>query len=76
MRTFAIGFLALTIYVMPLVALAVVSPANAATSDGKHVKKHAKKSQRAPVVNNARSLNPGYPSTYEDPDRKAAAGGY
>ena len=61
MRTFAIGFLALTIYVMPLVALAVVSPANAATSDGKHVKKHAKKPQRAPVVNNAWPSNPGVP---------------
>jgi hypothetical protein len=76
MRTLAIRFLALTICATPLVALAVVSPVNAATSDGKHVKKHAKKPQRSPVVNNARSSNPGYPSTSEDPDRKAAGGGY
>ena len=76
MRTFAVGFLALTICLTPLVALAVVSPVNAATSDGKHVKKHAKKPQRAPIINNARPSNPGYPSTYEDPDRKAAGGGY
>jgi hypothetical protein len=74
--TLAIRFLALTICVTPLAAFAVVSPVNAETSNGNHVKKHAKKPQRAPVVNNARSSNPGYPSTYEDPDRKAAGGGY
>ena len=61
MRTFAIGFLAFTICLTPLMALAVVSPVNAATSDGKHVKKHAKKPQRAPVVNNAWPSNPGVP---------------
>jgi hypothetical protein len=76
MRNFAIRFLASAIYVMPLVAIAVVSPVNAATSDGKHVKRHAKKPHQAPVVNSARSANPGYPSMYEDPDRKAAGGSY
>jgi len=76
MRNFAIRFLALVICVTPLVALAAVTPANAATSNGKHVKKHAKKPQQAPVVNNARPSNPGYPSVNEDPDRRAAGGGY
>jgi hypothetical protein len=76
MRNFAIRFLAMAICVMPLVTIAIVSPVNAANSDGKQVKKHAKKPHQAPVVNNARSSNPGYPSMYENPDRKAAGGGY
>jgi hypothetical protein len=59
---------------MPLVAIPVVSSADAATNGKTHVKKHAKKLQQAPIVNNTRSSNPRYPSTYEDPDRKA--GGY
>ena len=71
MTRFTIRLLALATFAMPLVA---VSPADAATNGKTHVKKHAKKPQQAPVVNNARSSNPRYPSTYEDPDRKA--GGY
>jgi hypothetical protein len=69
MTRFTIRLLALA-----LVAIPVVSSADAATNDKIHVKKHAKKPQQAPIVNNARSSNPRYPSTYEDPDRKA--GGY
>lgn len=76
MRKFAIRLLTLAILATTVVAVAVVSPANAATNDGKHVKKHTKKHQQAPAVSNARSSNPGFPPIYEDPDRKAAGGGY
>ena len=74
MTRFTIRLLALATFAMPLVAIPVVSSADAATNGKTHVKKHAKKPQQAPVVNNARSSNPRYPSTYEDPDRKT--GGY
>jgi hypothetical protein len=74
MTRFTIRLLALATFAMPLVAIPVVSSADAATNGKTHVKKHAKKLQQAPIVNNTRSSNPRYPSTYEDPDRKA--GGY
>jgi len=59
---------------LALAAIPVASSADAATNGKTHLEKHAKKPQQAPIVNNARSSNPRYPSTYEDPDRKA--GGY
>ena len=74
MTRFTIRLLARATFAMPLVAIPAVSPTDAATNGTTHVKKHAKKPQQAPVVNNARSSDPRYPSTYEDPDRKA--GGY
>jgi hypothetical protein len=52
----------------------VVSPANAATNDSKHVKKHAKRVHRAPAVQSAKSQNP-FPSYDDDFDRKNAGGG-
>jgi hypothetical protein len=76
MTRFTIRLLALATLALPLVAIPVVSPADAVTNGKTHVKKHAKKPQQAPIVSNARSSNPGYPSMYEDPDRKAAGGGY
>jgi hypothetical protein len=69
MTRFTIRLLALA-----LAAIPVASSADAATNGKTHLEKHAKKPQQAPIVNNARSSNPRYPSTYEDPDRKA--GGY
>ena len=74
MRKFAILLLALTIFVAPLVAVRFVSSAVAATNSSKHLKKHARTHQ-TPAVQNARSQNP-FPPMDEDPDRKAAGGGY
>jgi hypothetical protein len=53
-----IRLLALATFAIPLVAIPVVSPADAATNGKTHVKKHAKKPQQAPIVNNARSQVP------------------
>jgi hypothetical protein len=76
MKKFAIGLLTLVIYATAVVAVPVVSPANAVTDSSKHTKKHKKQAQQGPGVSHAKSQNPGYPSIYEDPDRKAAGGGY
>jgi hypothetical protein len=56
-----------------------MTPAKAAT-DGTDVQKHKKKIHRSARVDNARSSGQAKPSLfppmYEDPDRKAAGGGY
>ena len=75
MSKFATRLLTLTVYATALVAVPVVSPADAATNDTKHSKKHMKKVHRAPAIQNAKSQNP-FPPMAEDPDRKAAGGGY
>jgi hypothetical protein len=69
-----IRLLALVIYAMPMVAAPAVPPANAATDSSKHSKKHAKKIQRGPAVQSAKSQNP-FPPMDEDPDRRAGGGG-
>jgi hypothetical protein len=73
MTKFTIRLLALVIFATPLMAAPVVSPANAAANDSKHVKKHTKRVQRAPAVKDA-SKNP-FPSYEDDFDRKNAGGG-
>jgi hypothetical protein len=73
MTKFTIRLLALAIFATPLVAIPVVSPADAATDGKTHVKKHAKKIQRAPAVRGA-SKSP-FPSYDDDFDRKNAGGG-
>jgi hypothetical protein len=79
MRKFAIRLLTLTMYAMALAAVPVMTPAKAAT-DGTDVQKHKKKIHRSARVDNARSSGQAKPSLfppmYEDPDRKAAGGGY
>jgi hypothetical protein len=72
MRKFVIGLLTLVIYTTVMVAIPVISPASAATDGTRHAKKHKKHIQQGPSV--SKSQNQGYPP--EDPDRKAAAGGY
>jgi len=74
MRKFAVRLLAFAVFAAPLVAVPLVSPAAAATNGDKHVKKHAR-AHRASAVQSARSQNP-FPPMNEDPDRKAAGGGY
>jgi len=65
--------LALAIYATPLVALPIVTHANAATN-GQHVKKHAKQAQRTTTVREP-NKSP-FPSNYDDDfDRKNAGGG-
>ena len=73
MTKFTIRLMALVIFATPLMAVPVVSPANAATNDSKHVKKHTRKIQRAPAVKNAN--NNQFPSFEDDFDRRNAGGG-
>jgi hypothetical protein len=74
MTKFAIRLLTLTIYATPLVALPVITHANAATSHGKHFKRHAREIQRSPAIRDV-NKNP-FASKYEDDfDRKNAGGG-
>jgi hypothetical protein len=73
MTKFTGRLLALAIYATPLVALQMVTHANAAT-DGQHVKKHAKRVHRMTPVRET-SKSP-FPSNYDDDfDRRNAGGG-
>jgi len=74
MIKFAGRLLALAICATPLVVLPMVTQAYAATSNGKHVKKHAKRIQQAAPV---RDVNRSpFPSNYDDDfDRKNSGGG-
>jgi len=73
MTKFTVRLLALAIFATPMMAVAAISPANAATNDSKHVKKHTRKVQRAPAVKDAnKSLFPSYENDF---DRKNAGGG-
>jgi hypothetical protein len=73
MKKITIRLLALAIFATPLMTVPVISPANAATNDGKHVKKHAKRVQRTPAVKDA-NKSP-FPSYQDDFDRRNAGGG-
>lgn len=73
MKKFTILLLTLAIFATPLVAIPMVSPADAATNGKNHVKKHAKKIQRTPAIQDA-SKSP-FPPIEEDFDRKNAGGG-
>jgi Ni/Co efflux regulator RcnB len=74
MKKFTIRLLTLAMFATPLAAIQIVSPADAATNDKTHVKKHAKKMQRAPAVQDA-TKSP-FTSSYEnDFDRRNAGGG-
>jgi hypothetical protein len=74
MTKFAIRLLTLTICATPLVALPVMTQANAATSHSKHVKKHVRETQHSSAVRDT-NKNP-FASKYEDDfDRKNAGGG-
>ncbi len=72
----AIGLLTLAVYATSLVAVPMVTPAKAAAESSKQIKKH-KKIHGNPGIANVRSpsANP-FPPMGEDPDRKAAGGGY
>lgn len=73
MSKFAIRFLTLAIYATALMAAPAVTPARAA-ADSKHVKKSASKKK---ALNSPRAYDPWSPDhANEDPDRKAAGGGY
>lgn len=74
MSRFAIRLLTLAMYATALVAVPMVTPANAATNGSKEIKKHKKMTQRSPAIHDRRSDNP-FPPMDEDPDRKAGGGG-
>ena len=75
MTKFTIRLLALAIFAMPLVTIPVVSPANAATNDSKHVKKQVKRVHRAPAPAVRNANKSPFPSYDDDFDRKNAGGG-
>jgi hypothetical protein len=74
MTEFAVRLLTLAIYAAALVVLPAITPANAASTQGKHARKHAKATQRAPAVRDA-SRNPFTSNRGEDFDRKNTSGG-
>ena len=75
MVKFAIRLLALAILATPLAALPVITQANAATTNNKHVKKHARAAQPAQSARDP-GRNP-FASKYEDDEdrRRANSGG-
>lgn len=77
MGKIAIRLLTLATFTMTLVAVPLIPSADAATGGSKHTKRHVHKMHRAPAVQDARNKNQSlFPSMYDDPDRKAAGGGY
>jgi hypothetical protein len=72
----AIRLLTLAIYATALVAIPMVTPANAATNSSGGVEKNKKKIQRSLGVSEPRSSNPAWPPPmYDDFDRKNGGGG-
>ena len=76
MRKFAIRLLTLAVYATALVVVPTVTPAKAATDSSKQMKKHKKKIHSSAGVAAPKSSGSAWPSMYDDPDRKAAGGGY
>jgi hypothetical protein len=76
MRKFAIRFLMLAIYATAVVAVPMVAPARAAAEGTQIKKKHKKINPRSSNAAAPRISNE-IPRNYsDDPDRKAAGGGY
>lgn len=75
MRKFAIRLLTLAVYVIASVAVPLVAPASAATQ-GTHTKKKHQKIRPASSSAAPRISNEGPRNYSDDPDRKAAGGGY
>ena len=75
MSRFAMRLLILAMYATALGVVSVATPAGAVTNGSKEVQKHRKVTQRSHAIHDRRSDNP-FPPMYEDPDRKAAGGGY
>jgi hypothetical protein len=77
MGKIAILLLTLAIFTMTLLAVPLISPADAATDGSTHAKRHAKKMHRGPAIQNARNQNQSpFPPMNEDPDRRPPGGGY
>jgi hypothetical protein len=76
MGKFAIRFLTLAVYAAAVVAAPVVIPARAAAESTQIKKKHKKINPRSSTVQAPRISNE-IPRNYsDDPDRRAAGGGY
>ena len=76
MRMFAIRLLTLAMYATALVVVPLVAPATAATDGSTETKKkHHKMNPKSSRIE-APSSNPFPRNMSEDPDRKAAGGGY
>ncbi len=63
MSKFAIRLLTLAIYATPLVVVPMVTPAKAATSSSKHIKKHKKKIQKSHGFGEPWSAGQAWPVT-------------
>lgn len=61
MSKFAIRLLTLAIYATALVVVPMVTPAKAATSSSKHIKKHKKKIQKSPGFGEPWSAGQAWP---------------
>ena len=71
----AIRFLILSMFTTSLLAAPIATPANAATTSSKHMKKGVRVVHQRPNV--AGPAAGQYPKNYDDDfDRKAAGGGY
>jgi hypothetical protein len=76
MRKFAIRFLTLAIYATAVMAVPMVAPAKAAAESAQIKKKHKKINPRSSNIAAPRFSNE-IPRNYsDDPDRRAAGGGY
>ena len=75
MSRFAIRLLTLAMYATALVTVPMVTPAKAAADSSKQMKKNSNNKKK--TLNNPSAYDPWSPShANEDPDRKAAGGGY
>jgi hypothetical protein len=75
MSRFAMRLLTLAMYATALAAVPMVTPVKAATASGKEIKKHKKRIHNSASIAAPKSSSP-FPPMYDDPDRKAAGGGY
>ncbi|MGC1559764.1 MAG: hypothetical protein WA820_07955 [Bradyrhizobium sp.] len=75
MRKFAIRLLTLALYATASVAIPLVAPARAAT-EGTHTKKKHQKIRPASSSTAPRISNETPRNYSDDPDRRAAGGGY
>ena len=75
MRKFAIRLLTLAVYATAAVAVPLVAPARAAT-EGTHAKKKHQKTRPASSSAAPRISNETPRNYSDDPDRRAAGGGY
>jgi hypothetical protein len=77
MRKLAIRLGITTICATAVLAVSMILPVDATVSARSEAKKHHRRHPREPAISSkARPLDNPFPPINEDPDRKAAGGGY